>query len=537
LSITAKLLKFYGKSAILTIAKNITPEKIAKAEKEGIQNEYKNLFNMSPLPTFLVSKDDRVMMSNNAAQELSQELYGCRLDSNSDFSKIFSPEQFKHISKERSKHIKKEGISTFDLDVVTPKGKKEFRVTYSAPNTEGSRVIVARDLSVLKHLKKEGRSVRKELRESEKKHKTLFESSSDAIMTLAPPQWKFTNGNPATIKMFKAKDEAEFNSKGPWELSPRYQPDGQISEVKAKQMIMNAMKEGSNFFEWTHKRINGEEFPATVLLTKIERCGRELLQATVRDITEQKKAEDALKFGSLILNNINDSVIVTDIDGKIKSWNLGSVRIFGYSAEEMIGKSIVQVTKPEERESVAPKQLESLRNGDMHFREWEGVRKDGSPVWLLLSTNIMSNSTGKTVGMVGIGKDITNHKKTEEMLNEHKNVFDTVLNNSSDAIFLIGSDHKYKWINKKCGEIMNLDPNEYIGKTAGISIHEEDKQKSIQNFKSAMNGEIVKYQARLHSLDGRIRHLDIRLQSLTCDGEKCVLGFASETSKNNFITP
>jgi len=49
------------------------------------------------------------------------------------------------------------------------------------------------------------------------------------------------------------------------------------------------MREGSHFFEWTHKRINGEEFPATVLLTRIKLDGKELLTATVRDITETKK--------------------------------------------------------------------------------------------------------------------------------------------------------------------------------------------------------------------------------------------------------
>ncbi len=78
-------------------------------------------------------------------------------------------------------------------------------------------------------------------------------------------------------------------------MSPKTQPDGQLSADKAKQMIMKAMKEGSNFFEWTHMRYRGEDFPATVLLTRIERDGKQFLQATVRDITEQKKSEEKLK--------------------------------------------------------------------------------------------------------------------------------------------------------------------------------------------------------------------------------------------------
>jgi PAS domain S-box-containing protein len=133
------------------------------------------------------------------------------------------------------------------------------------------------------------------LHENELRQRMLFESSRDAIMTLEPPDWRFTSGNPATITMFRAKDEAEFTSAAPWELSPECQPDGRPSGEKAKEMIEKAVQEGFHYFEWTHKRLNGEEFPATVLLTRFEWKEKKILQATVRDITEQKHAEDKIK--------------------------------------------------------------------------------------------------------------------------------------------------------------------------------------------------------------------------------------------------
>ncbi|MDP7180431.1 MAG: hypothetical protein QF824_04130 [Candidatus Woesearchaeota archaeon] len=55
------------------------------------------------------------------------------------------------------------------------------------------------------------------------------------------------------------------------------------------------MKRGSNLFEWTHKKLNGKDFPATVLLSRIELKGKKFLQATVRGITEKKKVEEELK--------------------------------------------------------------------------------------------------------------------------------------------------------------------------------------------------------------------------------------------------
>jgi len=78
-------------------------------------------------------------------------------------------------------------------------------------------------------------------------------------MTLEPPSGKFTNGNPAAIAMFKAKTDEEFVSCEPWILSPERQPDGSSSEEKARENIEKAMREGFHSFEWTHKRLDGEE--------------------------------------------------------------------------------------------------------------------------------------------------------------------------------------------------------------------------------------------------------------------------------------
>jgi signal transduction histidine kinase/ActR/RegA family two-component response regulator len=75
-------------------------------------------------------------------------------------------------------------------------------------------------------------------------------------------------------------------------LSPERQPDGRASAEKARAMIETATRAGSHFFEWTHRRIGGEEFRADVLLTRVQLGDKVMLQATVRDITERKRAEE-----------------------------------------------------------------------------------------------------------------------------------------------------------------------------------------------------------------------------------------------------
>ncbi len=130
---------------------------------------------------------------------------------------------------------------------------------------------------------------------NDNKFRILFGGAQDAVMIIEPPSWRFTFGNDSAVKMFAAKDEKEFISYEPWALSPKRQPDGSVSRVKAKEMIEIAMRDGANFFEWTHKRLNGEEFPATVLLTRMSLSGKTMLQAAVRDNTEQKATEEKLR--------------------------------------------------------------------------------------------------------------------------------------------------------------------------------------------------------------------------------------------------
>ncbi len=173
----------------------------------------------------------------------------------------------------------------------------EHTVILQAFVRAGIFVLIA---GIITTLSLERKRAEESLRESENRYRNIFQSSRDAIMTIEPPSWRFTSGNPATIKMFKAKDEAEFLACVPWQLSPERQPDGRPSDEKSKEMIETAMREGSNFFEWTHKRTSGEVFPAEVLLSKMELDGNVFLHAVVRDITERKTAEAEIMKAELL---------------------------------------------------------------------------------------------------------------------------------------------------------------------------------------------------------------------------------------------
>jgi PAS domain S-box-containing protein len=153
-----------------------------------------------------------------------------------------------------------------------------------------------------------------ELGRSEARFRRLFEASRDAMVVLSPPSWQFTDANPAALAMFGAGSVAELTALGPWQVSPEFQPDGRASKEKAPEMIQQAMRDGVNAFEWQHRRLDGSCFDADVLLTRIEYTGQTMIQATVRDISEQKANNAELKRRNEELERFNRAMIGRELD-------------------------------------------------------------------------------------------------------------------------------------------------------------------------------------------------------------------------------
>ncbi|GEM_PF-610539 len=259
----------------------------AEAEAEQTAREWQITFDAANDAIWLLDKEQRVTRSNKTAERFFQR--PCREFVGKHCWEIVhgttDPIPECPIQRVR-KSLRRESM---ELQV----GERWFEVTCDPIlDTAGQYAGAVHIISDIT----ERKQVEEARRESEEKYRGLFERTRDAIMTLAPPSWRFTSGNPATVKMFGAKNEEDFISHAPWELSPERQPDGRASAEKAKEMIATAVREGSHFFKWTHRQIGGVEFPTDVLLTRVEHGGNVMLHATVRDITERKQAEEKIKI-------------------------------------------------------------------------------------------------------------------------------------------------------------------------------------------------------------------------------------------------
>ncbi|MFK5950392.1 MAG: PAS domain S-box protein [Methylococcales bacterium] len=128
------------------------------------------------------------------------------------------------------------------------------------------------------------------LSKAKEKYRTLFEASNDAIVVF--DGMGFIDANTAALGLFGCSSFDILRGKSPADVSPETQPNGEYSATLAQQHIATAIKQGKHQFEWVHKRTdNNQPFSADILISASEIAGKIVIQATVRDITQQKRTQ------------------------------------------------------------------------------------------------------------------------------------------------------------------------------------------------------------------------------------------------------
>lgn len=258
-------------------------------------------------------------------------------------------------------------------------------------------------LSELQKKTEDYESIKTAMLDGEQRYRVLFESSKDAIMVLEPPGWSFTDANQATLEMFRAKDKEEFLSSHPWHLAPKYQNDGELSLKKARKLIKKTIQEGSAYFEWIHKRFDGDEFPATVLLTRIKQKGKTYLEATVRDITKEKQNENELyahrKHLQELLNEQIEELKKSELQFRTLSENIPGVvylckndekysmiyindeveKLTGYTSKEFLNDKVnfVEIYHPDDKDRIMSEVDRALAKKEAFHLEYQIKHRKG----------------------------------------------------------------------------------------------------------------------------------------------------------------
>ena len=241
--------------------------------------------------------------------------------------------------------------------------------------------------------------------------RTFLDSALDCIITM-DTTGRVREFNPAAERVFGfTRDEVVGKELADLIIPPRLRE-------RHRQGLAHYLKTGEGpllgrLIEIAALRRDGTEILVALAISATEIDGSPVFTAYLRDITEQKRVEDANRRLAAIIESAGDAIISMDLDERITSWNKEAEQLFGYSAGEIIGKPITVLVPPD-----CPKQeleiMERLRRGERIVRyETTHRRKDGTSLDISLAVSPIKDERGHVVGASRIARDITERVRND----------------------------------------------------------------------------------------------------------------------------
>ncbi|MFZ0883805.1 MAG: response regulator [Candidatus Acidiferrales bacterium] len=175
----------------------------------------------------------------------------------------------------------------------------------------------------------------KALRESEARFRTLVENAPEAIVVLDIEKGLFEDCNDNALRLFRLT-RSELMLRGPGDLSPPFQPDGRHSAVANAEWMDGASGSATPYFEWTHRNSQGDEIPCEVHLVRLPSPTRQLIRGSILDITERKRAEEALRESEVryrgLVSNATYGIYWITLDGCFLDANPALLQMLDYES-------------------------------------------------------------------------------------------------------------------------------------------------------------------------------------------------------------
>ena len=241
----------------------------------------------------------------------------------------------------------------------------------------------------------------------------IVESSADAIFS-KDLSGVVLSWNPGAERMF-GYSEAEAVGK-PLMIVP---PDRNEELDKLDLEIMQGRqiaRDGT-----TRRRKDGTLLEVSLIMSPLRDGSGRVTGASViaRDITERRRAEVVRERLAAVVDCSEDAIIGKDLNSLITAWNRGAEKVFGYSAEEMMGKSMRKLFPPERAEEETEIMSRIRRGESVEHYETVRVRKDGSRIDVSVTISPIKDRSGTSVGVSKIARDISESKQTEARLARH----------------------------------------------------------------------------------------------------------------------
>jgi len=285
--------------------------------------------------------------------------------------------------------------------------------------------------------------------------------------------------------------------------------------------------------EYTLVRKDGSKFPAIVHIGNIIKEGKTTgFRCVIVDITERKRAEEAQHRLAVIVESSHDAILSKTLDGIITTWNRGAEMLYGYTAEEVIGRP-VSILIPPEFPGETQQLLGKIRRGEA-VKDYEAVRitKDKKRINVLLTISPIQDMSGKIVGASTIAQDITELRQAAEVLKESEKKYRDLFENANEAIF-VAQNEKIVFSNPMLTKMFGYSAAELSAKPFIAFIHPDDREMVVDRHRRRLKGEILPstYSFRINRKDGSIRWTELSTVVIDWEGKPATLNFLSDITE------
>ncbi len=363
--------------------------------------------------------------------------------------------------------------------------KTEVEVTHYQYRVGDQELIQFNFYDVTARMKAE-----EELRRSELFFRAVIENALDGV-TIIEPDGNIRYTSPAVKNILGYEVSEMVNTNGFAYIHPEDAPAvGQaLSEVLSSPDVSRVIE-----FRFKHKDGTWRVVETAGKSHFFTHPDFQGVVLNYRDVTESWKARQNQRFLNYILEQTAEGIVVADLDLNIIQWNKGAEKIFGYRAEEILGKPGTLLNVDDGPDNVAQKRQALKETGStLHY---EAVRKgkDGRLIHLDVSSTPLKDGSGQLIGYSAIYRDITERKKMESELAENQERFRHIFEDSPMGVALVGLDSRLLMVNQSFSDITGYSPEELKGKSFADITHPEEAARDLDQFRRMIVGEFPRYQ-------------------------------------------
>ncbi len=316
------------------------------------------------------------------------------------------------------------------------------------------------------------------LKNNEEKYRSLIEQASDGIV-ITDLEGVILEVNNSIKKMIGYEEEEMIGH-----YLAKYLPE---PDIDATPLRINELMRGKSLL-YERKLVKNDGTLIDVEINSRMASSHTLI-GFIRDITERKKHENTLLYQARLLESVSDAIVSLDMNRCIVSWNKACEDLFGFTADEVIGKRVPELISfeyPDTNNEAVFKQVftEGKWKGEFNFIH----PKSGEKIHLLSGINLLKNKAGIVNGFIITSSNITERKKVEEEIRTSKERFELIAEATNDAIW----DHDFTknetWGNKKLYNLYGLAADQKINFEMFLEhIHPDERANILTRMKQAMD--------------------------------------------------